>query len=709
MNAKITPEHVKRRALVYVRQSTMTQVIENKESQRRQYALVERAKQLGFLDVEVIDDDLGRSGSGLAARPGFDRLVATVCGGTAGAVLCIEASRLARNGRDWHHLIDFCALVGTVIVDPDGVYDPRLPNDRLLLGLKGTMSEFELTLFRQRSFEAKRAKAERGELQFRLPVGLRWTDGGRMQLDPDQRVQQAIRAVFRRFAKLGSVRQVLLAMREEKIRLPGIVEGDRSGSVEWKLPVYNTIHKLISNPLYAGAYVYGKTESRTIVVAQRARKTVGHRKAIGNWTVLIRDHHPGYISWEQFEENRRVIGRNTHMSQHAEGKSGRGGRALLVGLLRCRRCGRMLQVEYGGRRKRGARYACRGANVNHGEGRLHCLSFGALRPDEVAARALLEAVSPAAIEAAIEIAHRMASEQSEAERAALLELEQARYEARLASRRYEAVDPDRRLVAAELESRWNAALERVSQLEQRTSGLREQSQRHVTVDRSKLSGLAESMVNVWNAPSADMRLKQRIARLLMREIVVDVDELRSEIVLVIHWHGGRHTEIRAPKNRTGQHGRKTSPDVDDVVRRMVGRWTNAEIAATLNRMGLRTGTGAAWNEARVHSVRNRLKLRSSALEREHSRHTLTLSDAVERLGVSNTVVLRLIRQGLIVATQVVPGAPYEIESASLDSPEVAVAVRRTLERGTPARDWSADRRTLSLPGFDDHSRKGGDR
>lgn len=706
MSAKVSASHLGRRAIVYVRQSTVTQVRENLESQRRQYGLVERAKQLGFSQVDVIDDDLGRSGSGLTARPGFDRLVAAVCSGVAGAVFCIEASRLARNGRDWHHLIDFCALVGTLIVDPDGVYDPRFPNDRLLLGLKGTMSEFELTLFRQRSLEAKKAKAQRGQLQFRLPIGLRWSEQGRIELDPDRRVQQAIRSVFERFDTLGSVRQVLLAMRAEKVRLPTTAEGDRAGSVEWKLPVYNTIHKLISNPLYAGAYVYGKTEGRTQVIDQRARKTSGHRKNIDAWTVLIRDHHPGYISWERFERNQAIMSSNAHMKLRLSPKAARGGRALLAGLLRCRRCGRMLHVAYGGERQPGARYECRGANINHGHGGPRCTAFGSLRVDEALVQALLDAVSPRAIAEAVDVASRMASEKSCVHRAVTLELEQARYDAKLASRRYEAVDPEKRLVAAELEARWNAALERVRNVEKRLEELSREHAEDTHVDRDELLRLAEALPAVWNSPNADMRLKQRIVRMLVREILADVDKARFEIILVIHWHGGRHSEIRVPKNRTGQHGRKASVEVEDVVRRMVGRWPNAEIAATLNRLSLRTGTGLTWNDSRVQGLRHRMGLVGTDSEVVKERTTLTLNDAVERLGVSNTVVLRLIRNGTIVATQVVPNAPYEISPESLDTPAVAEAIRRTRERGKPARAWASDRRSLSLPGFEDDENRG---
>ncbi len=455
MNPKITAEHVKRRAIVYIRQSSPGQVMHNQESQRRQYGLADHARQLGFQEVEVIDEDLGRSGSGQVERPGFQRLVAEICTGQVGAVFCIEASRLARNGRDWHHLIELCGLVHAIVIDPDGVYDPGVLNDRLLLGLKGTMSEFELNLLRQRSLEAIRQKARRGELQFRLPVGFRWTHNGKVEIDPDRRVQQAVHLVFTKMTELGSARQVLLWFRGEKTSLPALILEAPGNDVIWKLPVYNTIWHLLRNPMYAGAYAFGKTESRTKVVDGRARKSEGHFKPPDTWMVLIRDHHPGYISWEQFEHNQSMLADNAHMKSRMEPKAGRGGRSLLAGLLRCRRCGRMLHVAYSGTRGEVPRYHCRGAQINHGAD--WCISFGGLKPDGAVAAEILRAVEGNAIEAALEVAARVADQQRQRHRALSLELEQARYEAHLAARRYEAVDPDNRLVAAELEARWNAA------------------------------------------------------------------------------------------------------------------------------------------------------------------------------------------------------------------------------------------------------------
>jgi DNA invertase Pin-like site-specific DNA recombinase len=321
VNLKLTAEQLTRRAIVYVRQSSPGQVINNLESQRRQYGLAEHARELGFAEILVIDDDLGRSGSGLIERPGFQRLVAEVCSGEVGAVFCIAASRLARNGRDWHHLIELCGMVRTVVVDPDGVYDPALVNDRLLLGLKGTMSEFELNLFRQRSVEAIQQKARRGELRYALAIGYVWTTNGKIEKHPDLRVQQALALVFAKLLELGSVRQVLLWFRREQVCLPVRVLESKDDEVRWQLPVYNTIHKILTNPIYAGAYVFGKTEVRTKIIDGRVRKTAGHHKPRDKWNVLIREHHSAYIPWAQYERTQALIAANTNERTHG-GKSG---------------------------------------------------------------------------------------------------------------------------------------------------------------------------------------------------------------------------------------------------------------------------------------------------------------------------------------------------------------------------------------------------
>jgi DNA invertase Pin-like site-specific DNA recombinase len=348
MENKITSDHLRRMAVIYIRQSSAIQLTQNLESQRRQYALTDHAKALGFNNLEVVDEDLGRSGSGLVERPGFQRVVAMVCAGHIGAILCIEASRLARNGRDWHHLIELCGLTNTLVIDPDGVYNPQLINDRLLLGLKGTMSEFELNLLRQRSLEAARQKARRGELQFCLPAGYCWSHHGKVEMEPDQRVRQAIGSVFSKFTELGSVRQAMLWFRSEKMSLPVATYTDFGRTIVWRLPVYGTLHGMLTNPIYAGAYAFGRRTTRIRIINGKASRTEGHAKSRDEWMVLIRDHHPGYISWDQYERNQMVIAENAHSKGLTTRKAGRGGQSLLTGLLRCRRCGRMLQVFYAG-------------------------------------------------------------------------------------------------------------------------------------------------------------------------------------------------------------------------------------------------------------------------------------------------------------------------------------------------------------------------
>lgn len=695
MTDKLTSTHLQKRAIVYVRQSSPTQLLHNRESQVRQYNLANYARELGFAEVETIDEDLGRSGSGLVERPGFQRLVTQVCEGQVGAVFCLEASRLARNGRDWHHLIELCGLIGAVLIDPEGIYDPRLSNDRLLLGLRGTMSEFELSVLRQRSLEAIRQKARRGELQFCLPVGFCRGSNSAIELDPDQRVQNAIRLVFQKFQQSGSARQTLLWFREEQVTLPAVGYGNKNPQIYWKPPLYNTILAILSNPMYAGAYAFGRTEVRTKVSMGRARRTEGHRKPRNQWTVLIRDHHPGYITWERFEANQKILAENARMKSRMGRQSGRGGRSLLVGLIRCHRCSRMLRVHYLGKNRKEMRYQCINGHINQGVPK--CISFGGVRVDQVVSDEILKVVQPVAIDAAIRAVGQKVQQRNERVRALELELEQARYEARLAGRRYESVDPDNRLVASELETRWNASLCRVRELENKVDQVTRESAAEPAIDKEGLLRLAEDLPAVWESPATDLAIKQRIIRILLEEIVADVDEPAQEVVLVMHWAGGRHSELRVPKPRTGHHGRCTKAEAVDIVRQMASSYVDEQIALTLNRMGLRTGAGNTWNETRVRSLRQYLKLPVCRVAQRAG--WLTLERAAQQLGVSPTVVRRLITRKILPATQIVSGAPWQIDAKDVGSDEVIRAAMALKNRERRLRDESVDNETLLLPGL----------
>jgi DNA invertase Pin-like site-specific DNA recombinase len=679
MNAKLTADQLKRGAIVYIRQSSPNQVLHHLEGKQLQYALPDRARQLGFQRVEVIDDDQGRSGLGLVERSGFDQLLTAVCAGTVGAVFCIEASRLARNGREWHLLIELCGVMGTVIADAEFLYDPALMNDRLLLGVKGIMSEFESNLFRQRSAAAKLQKTQRGELQFGLPVGYVWTPEERIEKDPDRRVQQALALVFAKMTELPSVRQVLLWFRREGMPLPRRSQDQPGGPTIWAPPTYSALHSLLSNPIYGGAYVFGRTQTRTKVIEGRARKTVGHKKPWAEWTVLIPDHHPGYISWEQYQRNQAKMADNEHMKSRAEPKAGRGGRALLSGKVRCLRCGRLLYVSYSGSQGMVLRYQCRGAHMNQGAPR--CLTFSGLGVERAVAGEVLRAISGNAIEAAVEAAESMRQQVAEQRRAVELELEQARYEARLAERRYEAVDPERRLVAVELEARWEAALQKLRAMEGRLRDFDDAGKMPAIPDKEILLSLAQDLPAVWNAPQTDAGLKQRIVHILVEEVVVDVDEEKKEIVVLIHWAGGRHSELRVSQRSTGQHGQSTGVEASEVIRRMSGRFEDGEIAATLNRLRLRTGAGNSWNAQRVYGVRRQQELPNAVGQAEV--RTLTLQQAVERSGVSELTIRRLIERKVLPATQVVPSAPWEISLDALNAPGVQQAIESARKRKRP--------------------------
>lgn len=665
----LPPAILQRKAVVYVRQSTQAQVELNTESRRRQYELVEVARRRGFRTVEVIDDDLGRSASGMVARPGFEKLVAALCAGEIGAVLCFDASRLARNGRDWHHLLELCGLVEARVIDLDGVYDPCRPNDRLLLGMKGSISEFELGVIRARMVDAARAKAHRGELRISVPIGYVWHRDMGLGLDPDIRLRQVILLVFERFRQLGSARQTHLSLTAEGVIFPRPSDGKRLTSFNWTPIRYRNVIALLKNPFYAGAYVYGKSEKRIELVDGRARKSYGHGKPAEAWDVVIRDHHEAYIDWAEYERNQTLLATNAYGRAGGQ-KSSRGGRALLAGMLTCGRCGRGLAVCYTGAPPGRPSYRCDRPNLMLGLQR--CLGFGGSRVDAAIAAEILRAVEPMAIEAALEAERMHRNGEAERRRIAELDLQQAEYDASLAERRYAACDPENRLIAAQLEKHWEAALRLVEACRSRLAAM---DTPDPAVPMPDFDGLATDLAAAWSAPGVTTRSRQHLIRALILDIVADIDDATREVVLTIHWRGGQHSQLRVRKPHTGEHGCQTPEQALAVMERMATRFSDADIAATLNRMGVRTGQNKTWTAHRVASIR-RVRGIHAFRSAEKDGAWLTMREAAGKLGVTSHVVRSMIQSNILPADQVVPGAPWQIRASDLESDQVVDALKR---------------------------------
>jgi DNA invertase Pin-like site-specific DNA recombinase len=662
--SKITAEQLQRGACVYIRQSTHDQIMHNVESQRRQYALADRAKQLGWMTVEIIDDDLGRSGGGIA-RPGFERLLSAICDGRVGAVFAIEASRLARNGRDWHTLIEFCGLVGTIIVDEDGVYDPRHPNDRLLLGMKGTMSELELSLFRQRSQAALRQKALRGELVLGVAAGYVKVGRDRIEKNPDRRVQEAVGLVFQKFSEFKSARQVHIWLREEGIELPAKSRLGEAHGVVWRLPAYNIVHGILTNPIYAGAYAFGRTTSQVSVVDGRKRIRRGVYKPMNEWDVLLKEHHAAYISWDEFEGNLKAIASNaTGMSNALARGAAREGELLLPGLLRCGHCGRKLHVHYSGKL---GRYHCSGARLNHGTER--CISVSGLSIDGAIASEVLRILKPLGVEAAVRAIETLSSETTARERQQELSLQQARYEVAHARRQYDTVDPANRLVAGELENRWNVALQAVARIETEISATAARRLPPLgELERDELMALGADIARAWVHPAATAATRKRILRTALSEVIVHRDG--AVIRAVLHWQGGDHTEIKMKQrlNSVGRHNPRIPDDTIALMRELARLMPDRQIAFLLNRIKVITGNGNAWTQERVRGFRNHHGVAGFRDGEWAERGEITLEMAAKVIGVCNMTALRMLRRGAIAGRQACPGAPWVIKAADLTFP-----------------------------------------
>ena len=665
---KITALHRSRDAYVYVRQSTPTQMVQHTESLARQYELRERAVALGWPahQVVVIDVDLGRSGAQTDGRLGFKELVADVGLGKVGIVLGIEVSRLARNNADWYQLLDLCAITDTLIADADGVYHPADFNDRLVLGLKGTMSEAELHLIKSRLTAGLKHKAAKGELRQGLPVGLDYDEDNRVILTPDEAVREVIIAVFRRFDELGSARQVLIRLREDGVLLPRRRNG--SQRITWAPATYPAVHDLLTNPAYAGAFVFGRTRTEkrvgpgTGAVHSRVRLLPREQ-----WEVLIPDHHPGYISWETYEANAARLRGNWRRPRELAGGAVREGRALLQGLLRCGRCGRIMQTGYSGTTGNCPRYVCDRAKQLYA-GEHVCQSIGGIRLENTVLDEMFDGLKPAALTAT---AQALAEAEADYRRSlAVFELavERARYEADRALRQFDNVEPENRLVARTLEKNLEAKLAAVRAAENDLAAQR--ARRPVALTDQELAWVTTAGADIraiFDAPTTTVRERKQLIRAVIAEVGLTVHRQRRVADLRIIWQGGAVTDVTMAMNKLGGHLRITAEDTIALVRRLAQHYDDRTIAAILAKQKRRTATGLPFTRARVAILRAGHDIpvyqppaQPDVGPGDDDAVVVTITEAEKILGVSKETLYRWIRDGFITAEQITPGAPWRI-------------------------------------------------
>jgi DNA invertase Pin-like site-specific DNA recombinase len=668
---KIKPEHLARKAIVYLRQSSERQVRQNTESQLLQYAVAERVRALGWKQVEIINSDLGSSaGIASAQREGFERVLSLVALGEVGIVGSREVSRLSRTDKDWCRLLEVCQIFETLIADEQQVYDLNYLDDQLVLGIKGTLSVVELKVIRQRLLAGQESKARRGELFKRLPVGYARDAVGKVAFHPDRRVCEAIQLVFAKFRELWSVRQTFQWFRDHDMELPANpIQGSR---LVWKIPSQSLIRDILSNPFYAGAYVWARRPVTTRLVDGRLEKRQTAMRPAEECRVFIRDHHVGYIDWPTYAENRRMVRRNSVNWEGDESMAAiRAGQGLLVGLLRCGHCGRKLHVRYWGGRGTNARYLCKG---DYDDGGRYCIGFGGSSVDRRVGQELLKVIAPLGVEASLRALEEL-NAGGAAQRAALSrKLEQLVYEARKAFEQYDAVDARNRLAASELERRWNEKLEEIEAVKQRLSSLDGQRHSLSTEEEIRIRSMGDRFAEVWQSNHCPPTLKKMIFRTAIEEIVVHTDQDKRSLELVMHWRGGAHTQLSMERPRSATET-ATPMEALDIIRCMAVRYGDDQIASVLNRRGYYTGKGKRWNQTRVATARRNHSIAGQKralpdLER------VSLSEAARICGVSHSTIERLVEAGLLRHEQVTPRAPWEINRSDLD----AAPIRRIIDR-----------------------------
>src|SRR6266550_3123855 len=673
---KIKPEHLARKAIVYLRQSSEKQVRQNTESQRLQYDMAERIRGLGWQEVEVINSDLGTSAAiGAVYREGFERVLSSVALGEVGIVVSREVSRLSRTDKDWCRLVEVCQIFGTLIGDEQQVYDLSYLDDQLVLGIKGTLSVVELKVLRQRMQAGQESKARRGELFKRLPVGYTRDLTGKVVLHPDQRICEAIRLVFVKFRERWSIRQTFQWFRDHDLELPANpIQGTK---LVWKVPTQSLVRDILSNPFYAGAYVWGRRPVTTLLVDGRLEKRQSAMRPAEECRVFMRDHHVGFIHWATYEENRRMMRRNSVNWEGDESMAAiRAGQGLLVGLLRCGHCGRKLHVRYWGGRGTNARYLCKG---DYDDGGQYCQRFGGASVDRRLSQELLKVISPLGIEASLRALEELSAGDAAQRTALSSKLEQLEYEAKKAFEQYDAVDARNRLAASELERRWNEKLEAIAETKHRLSELDEMRYALSNEEEAQIRAMGENFSAVWESDLCPTELKKMIFRTVIEEIIVRTDAAKTTLQFTIHWKGGVHTQIEMQRPR-GATDCATPMEALDIVRRMAPRHGDDQIASVLNRLGYSTGKGKRWNQTRVATARRNHSIagKKRALP---DPSTVSLTEAARISRVSHRTIERLVEVGLLQREQVAPRAPWQIRRADLDAGPVRSIIERLRRTG----------------------------
>jgi DNA invertase Pin-like site-specific DNA recombinase len=662
--SKIKPSHTQRTAIIYIRQSSASQVEHNRESTARQYALADKACQLGWSkeQVVVIDEDLGLSGSSTDKRSGFARLTSEVALAHVGIVLGLEVSRLARNNADWYRLLELCGITDTLIGDNDGVYHPALFNDRLLLGLKGTMSEAELHIIRARLDGGIRNKAARGELRRGLPVGLIWGEqDGEVLLHPDEAVTGAIRTVFERFAEFGSARRVWLWFRSEGLSLPLQHAPTRQPEpLRWVAATYTAIHHILTNPVYAGAYTYGKTKHERYVDEHGSVKKRTRHLPLDQWAVLILEHHPGFIDWITFQANQARLDSNIRPKPHHSGGAVREGAALLQGITTCGHCGRRLHTHYRGRNSTPG-YHCAGKDIVEGRGQ-YCLTIGGLAIEQAVTNAFLEAVTPAAVEAMRLTVEQLQTNHDAALSQWRLEVERARYEAEKVERRYRTVEPENRLVARGLETEWESRLRDLATAEAELR--RREQQRPGTLDQEQLNRiqlLGSDIRQVWHATTTTDRDRKELLRTLLEEVILNLKRAEGRAHLTLRWRGGAITLLDVSVPRFKPMGPRTDEDTLSLLPRLAALYPDGVIAGILNRQGRKTATGERFTANQVGGLRRYRDIpRFQPPVEPPSGELVSIRKAAQILSMNTSSIHRWLADGFIAGEQVTPGAPWQI-------------------------------------------------